>query len=179
LKELVVASSLLALRPGYIIRPTLLAVAIAAGLVFSALTYADTPSQLIGKDLGQNRELLASAMHGRSYVVEVDRHGKITQVVDTGADGDAAEAQQMVNNRAVSAASLATPPAPETKHFSPVELAENFQGQAAIDYLGRDLPEIAASYGLTPEKLEETFLNNATVRIDRNNRLFYADNTAE
>jgi hypothetical protein len=58
-------------------------------------------------------------------------------------------------------------------------LAENFQGQAAIDYLGIDLPEIAASYGLTPEKLEETFLNSATIRIDRNNRLFYADNTAE
>jgi hypothetical protein len=45
--------------------------------------------------------------------------------------------------------------------------------------LGIDLPEIAASYGLTPEKLEETFLNNATIRIDRNNRLFYAYNTAD
>lgn len=28
-------------------------------------------------------------------------------------------------------------------------------------------------------KLEETFLNDATIRIDRNNRIFYVDNTAE
>jgi hypothetical protein len=147
--------------------------------MFPVLTYADTASQLLGKDLGQSRELLASVMRGRSYVVEVDRHGKITQVVDTGADSDIAEAQQMVNNPPVSAATPATPPAPETKPATPVVVTENFQGQAAIDYLGIDLPEIAASYGLTPEKLEETFLNNATIRIDRNNRLFYADNTSE
>jgi hypothetical protein len=28
-------------------------------------------------------------------------------------------------------------------------------------------------------KLKETFLNDATIRIDRNNRIFYVDNTAE
>jgi hypothetical protein len=162
-------------------------------LVFPGLALSDTPAQLIGKDLGQNRELLASALRGRSYVVEVDRHGKIVQVLETGTDSDIAEAQRLVDNRPatvpvpgpepVSAVTVVvsapTAPAPDTAPVSQVGLEASFQGQAAIDYLGLELPVIAAANGLTPDKLEELFLNDDSVRIDKDNRIFYAGNSAE
>ena len=162
-------------------------------LGFPGIALSDTPAQLIGKDLGQSREQLASAMRGRSYVVEVDRHGKIVQVLGTGAGSDIAEAQHLVDNRPqpapapgpgpVSAAtvvvSAATAPAPDTAPVPQAGLEASFKGQAAIDYLGPDLPAIAAANGMPPDKLEELFLNDDTVRIDRDNRIFYAGNTAE
>lgn len=151
------------------LRSSIVAIAVAAELVFSVCAIADAPSKLVGKDLGQHRDLVASVMRGRNYVVEVDLQGKIKQVVDTGANGDGTEAQESAN---------VTPAANTPLTASSVELPENFQGQAAIDYMGLDLPKIAEEYGLTPDKLEETLLNDETVHIDSNNRIFYVDNTA-
>ncbi|MGY6274275.1 PKD domain-containing protein [Methylomonas sp. MgM2] len=54
-------------------------------------------------------------------------------------------------------------------------MPKNYQGQDAIDYIGADLPKVAANYGLTPEKLKDLLLNDATVRIDSNRQLFYID----
>ncbi|NOT10698.1 MAG: PKD domain-containing protein [Methylococcaceae bacterium] len=139
-------------------------------LVFSSYSFASDLSQLVGKDLEHNRDFVAAVMKGRNYVVEVDQQGKIKQIVDTGANGDGTEPQQVVK-----AASFVDSSATV---FS-VDLPTNFEGQDAIDYMGVDLPAIASLYGLTPDKLQDIFLNDNTVRIDSNNRIFYVDNTVE
>lgn len=148
----------------------LAAMAIAAGFTLSPLAFAADSSQLIGQDLDQNRDLLNSVMQGRNYMVQVDPQGKIKQIVDTGANGDGSDALQLADNAAganatTSGASLAVP--------------VNYQGQYAIDYMGADLPKIAANYGLTPDKLKEMLLGDDTARIDSNNRIFYIDHTAD
>ena len=102
-------------------------------------------------------------------MVELDRQGKIKQVVDAGATGTGKDAQptQTANSASTVGASVS---------HSSVKLPENHQGQAAIDYIGGDLPNIAEKYGLTPEKLEKLFLTDNTVRIDNNKQIFYIDN---
>jgi PKD repeat protein len=147
-----------------------MAIAIATNLVFSAFAFAGDLSQLVGKDLDQNRDLVTSVMQGRNYVVEVEKGGKIKQIVDTGANGDGTESQPTVTG----ASALNAP-----STVSSVEIPENYQGQSAIDYMGASLPKIAANYGLTPDKLKDMLLNDETVRFDSNNRMFYVDNTAE
>jgi PKD repeat protein len=147
------------------IRIRMVAFAVAT-YVFSALAFANDTSHLIGKDLGTSRDTLTTAMKGRNYVVETDNQGKIKQVVDTGANGDGKEAQAESSYSAVAnSASSATS----------VGLPENYQGQAALDHIGPDLPKIAEDYGLTPEKLEELLLADDTARIDSNNRIFYVE----
>jgi Metallo-peptidase family M12 len=143
-------------------------VAIAACFAFSSVVFAGDPSQLIGKDLAHNRDLVISAMQGRNYVVEVNQQGKIKQVVDAGAKGDGTEAQQTEE----SSSYVKTQPT-----VTSIELPENYQGQTAIDYMGADLPKIASGYGLTPDKLEELLLTDDTIRMDSNNRIFFIDHT--
>ena len=145
-----------------------MAALLVTGLIFSPYTFAVDTTQLIGKGLDQNQDLLASVMRSRNYVVEVDQQGKIKQIVDTGANGNGVDPQQTVNSAYATTVSSAV---------SSVELPENYQGQDAINYLGQDLPTIAANYGFTPEKLEEMLLNDSTIRIDSNNRIFYVDDT--
>jgi len=138
--------------------------------VCSSFAFAAIPSQLIGKDLDKNRDLVNSAMYGRNYMVEVDRKGKIKQIIDAGANGDGKDPLQVINSASATKKGL---------NVASIELPENYQGQNAIDRIGRDLPKIAQNYGLTPGKLKEILLNDATARLDSNNRLFYVDNPAE
>ena len=145
---------------------------ITATLVFPAITLAGKQQQLLGKDLDQNRDQLSSAMHGRNYVVELDHQGKIKQIVDAGANGDGTDAPQTERKD--------TAVAVTTESQNPiVELPENYQGQAAINRAGVDLPKIAESYGLTPDKLQEILLTDATARLDSQNRLFFVEETIE
>jgi Bacterial pre-peptidase C-terminal domain len=155
-----------------ITRSRIVAAAIASSFIISTSAIADNPSELVGKNLNQNRDLIATVMRGRNYVLEVDKEGKIKQVVDTGANGDGAEAQTPVTVATIATAGAAM-------QVSSVELPENYQGQAAIDYLGFDMPIIAEEYGLTEDKLEEMLLTDDTVRVDSNHRIFYVDNNAE
>jgi PKD repeat protein len=150
------------------IRSGFMAILIAADLICSPFAFAGDPSQLLAKVLDQNQDLLTSVMRGRNYVVEVDQQGKIKQIVDTGAIGNGVDPQQTVNGTFAATVSPTT---------SSVELPESYQGQDAIDYLGEDLPEIAANYGFTPDKLEELLLNDNTIRIDNNSRIFYVDDS--
>lgn len=151
------------------IKSSAMAIIIAINFVFSTFAFAGNPTPFYGKDLDQNRDLVASVMKGRNYVVEVDKQGKIKKIVDTGANGDGTESQPTVTG-----ASALNAPSTETS----VAMPENYQGQYAIDYMGQNLPKIAANYGLTPDKLKDLLLNDETVRFDSNNRMFYVDNTA-
>ncbi len=152
------------------IKPGFRAIAIVLNLVCSTFVVAAVPSQLIGKDLDKNRDLVNSAMRGRNYMVEVNQQGKIKQIIDAGANGNGKDPLETVRSASASSAGL---------NVSPIELPENYQGQHAIDRMGRDLPNIAENYGLTPDKLKEILLNDPTARIDSNSRLFYVDNAVE
>ena len=122
---------------------------IAAGIIAIAassasLAFAADSSQLIGKDLDQNRDLVNSVMHGRNYMVQVDLDGKIKQIIDTGANGDGSDPLQSV---------AAANAAPADVAVASVELPVNYEGQHAIDFLGAELAKVADGYGLAPEKL--------------------------
>ena len=57
---------------------------------------------------------------------------------------------------------------------SSIRLLGEMQGVAAIAALGERLPEVAAFYGWTPEKLEEHFRADPELRVTRRGELFYA-----
>lgn len=144
---------------------------IAAGIIAIAassasLAFAADTSQLLGKDLDQNRELVNSVMQGRNYMVQVDQAGKIKQIIDTGANGDGSDPLQP----AAAANAVQADDA-----VASVELPINYEGQQAIDFLGAELPKVAGGYGLAPEKLREMLLSDDSLRIDGNNRMFYVD----
>ena len=124
-------------------RSLILAATAALNLLISAIAFAGNPPQYIGKGFAKNRDSLSDAMNGRNYVVEIDQQGKIKQVVDAGATGTGEDAQptQTANSASTVSASVS---------HSSVKLPENHQGQAAIEYMGGDLPKIAEKYGLTP-----------------------------
>lgn len=48
-------------------------------------------------------------------------------------------------------------------------------GQRAIDLLGAKFPEVAAWYGHTPQEFRAMLLNDKTLRIDKNGRLFVVE----
>jgi hypothetical protein len=146
---------------------------IAACIVVSPLTIAADSSQLAGKNLGQNRDLVNSVMQGRSYVVEVDQQGGIKQVIDAGANGSGKDAQPVV------ARAETDKKQESTEAASPMAMPESYQGQLAIDYMGADLPKIAANYGLTEDKLKNQFLTDNTIHIDKTKHIFYVEETAE
>lgn len=153
-------------------RSLFLAATAASHLLISAIAFAGSPPHFIGKGFAQHRNTLSDAMNGRNYVVELDQQGKIKQVVDAGATGTGKDVKptQTANSAPTVSASA---------YGSSVKLPENHQGQAAINYMGGDLPNIAEKYGLTPGKLEALFLADSTVRVDNNKQIFYIDNTLE
>ncbi|TCV80179.1 MULTISPECIES: PKD domain-containing protein [Methylomonas] len=150
-------------------KPKTLASAISAGLLFSTMAFAADTSQLIGKDLDQNRDLVATVMQGRNYTIQIDEQGKIKQVIDTGANGDGTDPL------AIAGTSSATP----SSAGAMAELPVNYQGQHAIDILGADLPKVASNHGLTPEKFKEMLTQDETMRVDGNGRVLYVDNTTD
>ncbi len=154
------------------IRPKVVVVAIATSFAFSPLSLASDKEQLSGKDLGQNRALLDSVMHGRNYVVEVDTLGKIKQVVDAGATGSGNDAQSPT---VIVSSTARTVP---SGGVSTVELPVNYQGQDAIDFLGNNLQNIAQNSGLTPDKLKEMLVQDESMRVDANGHILYIDDTA-
>lgn len=156
-----------------VIRSSVVLSLIASCIVASPLTIASDSSQLAGKNLGQNRDLVNSVMQGRSYVVEVDPQGGIKQVIDAGANGSGKEAQPVV------ARAEADKKQETAEEPSSVAMPESYQGQLAIDYMGADLPKIAANYGLSEDKLKDQFLTDNTIHIDSTNHIFYVEETAE
>ncbi|CAG7857297.1 hypothetical protein MCAMS1_02069 [biofilm metagenome] len=158
------------------IRSSIVLSIIATCIVASPLTIAADSSQLAGKNLGQNRDLVNSVMHGRSYVVEVDQQGGIKQVIDAGANGSGKDAQQVAEVAASPKAYTMQMPAESP---SSVPLPESYQGQRAIDFIGDDLPKIAANYGLTEEKLKAQFLTDNTLHIDKTKHIFYVEETVD
>jgi Metallo-peptidase family M12B Reprolysin-like len=155
------------------IRSSIVLSIIATCIVASPLTIAADSSQLAGKNLGQNRDLVNAVMQGRSYVVEVDQQGGIKQVIDAGANGSGKDAQQVVALAEIGQKQETTE-AP-----SSVAMPESYQGQLAIDYMGAELPKIAANYGLTEGKLKAQFLTDNTIHIDSTKHIFYVEETAD
>ncbi len=151
-------------------KPQFKTIALAVGLSFSASTFATDTTPLIGKDLDQNRDLVTSFMKGRNYLVQVDAQGKIKQVIDTGENGDGSDPLTAPLSRAATISSPAT---------LTVDLPTTYQGQYAIDILGADLPKVAENSGLTPEKLKEMLLQDDTMRVDRDGRILFVDNSAD
>lgn len=67
--------------------------------IFPTGVLAANTSDLIGMGLDQNRDRVSSVMQGRNYVVRVDQHGKIRQIIDTGANGDGSSPQLLAANQ--------------------------------------------------------------------------------
>jgi PKD repeat protein len=147
----------------------LMASIFAIGLSFSTLGFAADVSGLIGKNLDQNKDLVAETMKGRNYVVEVDSQGKITQLIDTGANGDGTDALPSANSAAIVTA----------QNSAIVDLPVNYQGQDAINFLGKNLEKVAQNTGLTPEKLKEMLQQDNTLRVDASGKLLYVDHPAD
>lgn len=59
--------------------------------------------------------------------------------------------------------------------FPNVSLSAKKNGQAAIDALGDKLDEVAQSYGMSPERLEQILRTDSTAWIDQTGHLFYID----
>lgn len=152
------------------IKPAIITIVLWALASFTTGLSAADHSDLIGIDLDQNRDRVSAVMQGRNYVVRVDQDGKIKQIIDTGANGDGTLPQLLAANQSNSH---------DPSKADSAALPKNYQGQDAIDYIGTDLPKVAANYGLTPEKLKDLLLNDATVRIDSNYQIFYVDVDAE
>lgn len=156
------------------LRSGIVATGIATILLIPLFSIAGDASNLAGIYFSQNRDLINSAMKGRNYVIEVDRLGKIKQVVDAGANGSGQDALQTA-----SMSSAIRQTAPYRDAVSSVEMPVNYQGQAALDFIGDGLPAIAEQHGLSPDKLKEFLLTDATIRVDSGKRIFYADDSAE
>jgi PKD repeat protein len=156
------------MKSRYSKKSLLMACSFSIGAAISTISFAADISQLIGKNLDQNRDLVASVMKGRNYVVQVDTQGNIAQLIDTGANGDGSDPKQ-------SAKSSAVPP----KTAALIELPENYQGDDAIDFLGKNLAEVAQNIGVTSEKLKQMFQQDLTMRVDANNRIFFVDNMVD
>jgi len=159
------------MKPRKITNPGVALTATAIALFYSTLAIAGDPLPLIGKDLDQNRDWVNSVMQGRNYMVEVDRQGKIKQIIDAGANGDGKDPGQDAKSAAHAK--------PTGLDVASADLPENYEGQGAVDYIGIDLPKVAAQYGLTPDKFKDMLLHDATIRVDINKRLFYVDTAIE
>ena len=157
------------------LRSRLVTAVIATNLLLSPFGINGDTSKLAGKKFSQNRDLVDSVMKGRNYVVEVNQHGDIKQVIDAGANGSGQDTQQ--KNAGGSSADAQAESDRNT--VSSVEMPVNYQGQTAIDFIGADLPVIAERHNLTPDKLKELVLTDKTIRIDSNKRIFFTDDSAD
>lgn len=63
--------------------------------------------------------------------------------------------------------------------FPEVRLSEKKNGQAAIDALGDKLNDVAESYKMSPERLQEILRTDSTAWIDETGRLLYIDSHTE
>lgn len=63
--------------------------------------------------------------------------------------------------------------------FPELRLGAESRGAAAVQALGARLPEAAAYYRMTPERLRQILLKDASSRIDPRGRLFYVEPTAD
>lgn len=63
--------------------------------------------------------------------------------------------------------------------FPEIRLSEKKNGQAAIDALGDKLNDVAESYQMSPERLQEILRTDSTAWIDESGRLLYIDSHAE
>lgn len=63
--------------------------------------------------------------------------------------------------------------------FPEVKLSEKKNGQAAIDALGDKLDDVAESYKMSPERLQEILRTDSTAWIDETGRLLYIDSHSE
>ena len=59
--------------------------------------------------------------------------------------------------------------------FAHIYLAAINNGQAAIDALGRDLPQVAAWYGHSSAEFAQMLLGDRSLHVDRKGRLLYID----
>lgn len=63
--------------------------------------------------------------------------------------------------------------------FPQITLDEKKNGQAAIDALGDKLDDVAKSYGMSPERLQEILLTDSTAWVDETGHILYIDTHTE
>ena len=141
-----------------------LACAIITSFSLATTSFAADLTGLNGKDFKQSQEQVATQMQGRNYVVEVDQKGKIKNLIDAGETGNGMDSKPA--DKSTQATALKSPM---------VEMPVSYQGQDAIDFLGENLPMTAQNTGLTANKLKEMLLQDETMRVDGNGRIFYVD----
>lgn len=76
---------------------------------------------------------------------------------------------QLMSAESVAAAPDSRPPFPN------IQLQSKTKGLQAIQALGNHLPEVAAHYRMTPERLSEILQNDKDAWLDRNGRLLFVD----
>jgi hypothetical protein len=101
------------------------------------------------------------------------------------AHGDPQESSQTAETRRPEAVSPEPPAHPGSRRVeheaslqpgfpAGIRLWGEMNGLKAIDALGERLPEVAAFYGWTPEKLEEHLRADSELHVNRSGQLFYA-----
>lgn len=63
--------------------------------------------------------------------------------------------------------------------FPALSLPDQARGQQALNALGDKLPQVAAWYGLSPEKFSNIMRLDRAARLDRGGRLFYVDEVVQ
>jgi PKD repeat protein len=110
------------------------------------------------------------ALTGKNYVMQSDSDGTVESVLVSGENGSGQNAlltaspQWLAQN---------TPSGMPGK--SAVRLKENLHGQAAIDALGSQLPEVAAAHGWSTDRLKEILLTDPSAWIDTTGRVYYVE----
>lgn len=101
----------------------------------------------------------------------------VSGLVGSGTDNPVSQTQAGAQSTASTVAELA--PEEVEMPFPQITLTEKKNGQAAIDALGDKLGEVAKSYDMSSERLEEILRTDSTAWIDESGRLLYIDSKPE
>ena len=126
-----------------------------------------------------NREDAEKALVGYNYALTFLQNGQVQANV-SGLNGSGlhnpmslvqAESQKSLSNTRDAAVAQE-----DETPFPSITLKQKVNGQAAIEALGDQLPQVAKAYDMSPERLENILKTDLTAWIDEGGRLLYVEN---